>query len=69
MGDMLGKVTTVESWNVLAGPTAQTLTPVRSSPRTGFETAIGVSTSAHYLAVQAVGSSGEILGTPSLHEI
>jgi Arylsulfotransferase (ASST) len=55
--------TNVASWRVLGGPSASTLTPVVSGARTGFQTTISLPTSAAYVAVQALDSSGAVLGT------
>jgi hypothetical protein len=58
--------TGVTSWRVLAGPSPQQLAPVATAARAGFETAIptpaGVGP-ATYVAVQALDSSGALLGT------
>jgi len=60
--------TQAASWQVLAGPSAQQLTPVAGTPRTGFETAIATPTAQHYVAVQALSASGVVLGTsPTIH--
>jgi len=48
---------------VLAGPSAQQLTPVASAARSGFETAIAAPVAEAYVAVQALGAAGEVLGT------
>jgi hypothetical protein len=48
---------------VLGGPNAQQLTPVASAPRNGFETAVAVPAAEAYVAVQALGTAGEVLGT------
>jgi hypothetical protein len=50
--------TNVARWQVLAGPSARGLKPVRTVPRTGFETAIDVQASAKLFAVRAVGFPG-----------
>jgi hypothetical protein len=55
--------TRTASWRVLAGPSAQQLTPVASAARDGFETAIATPVAEAYVAVQALGASGEVLGT------
>ena len=56
--------TGVVAWQVLAGASASALaavgTPVASS---GFETAISATTSAPYVAVQALGAGGVVLAT------
>jgi hypothetical protein len=51
------------NWRVLAGPTAQQLTPVATATREGFETAITVPVAEGYVAVQALASSGAVLAT------
>ena len=48
---------------MLAGPTAQQLTPVTSAAREGFETAIAAPIAEGYVAVQALDASGAVLGT------
>ena len=50
--------TGVSRWQVLAGPSAHKLKPVRTVARTGFETAIALKTGARMFAVRAVGFSG-----------
>ena len=50
--------TGVSRWQVLAGPSARKLKPVRTVVRTGFETAIELRTGARMFAVRAVGFSG-----------
>ena len=57
--------TEVESWEVLAGPALDGLEPVRSVPRSGFETAIAVRTGEALLAVRALDGAGGALGTSS----
>jgi hypothetical protein len=57
--------TAVSSWRLLAGSSATSLAPVASVARTGFETAITVPVSMHgaYLAVQALGATGQVIGS------
>jgi Arylsulfotransferase (ASST) len=58
--------TLLTSWRVLAGPSPQQLAPVATAARAGFETAIGTPGGvgpATYVAVQALESSGAVLGT------
>ncbi len=55
--------TTVSAWKVLAGSSASSLAPVTTAPKHGFETTIAVSMSAPYVAVAALGSSGQTLAT------
>jgi len=54
--------TDVAGWEVLGGTTATGLGPVGHAARTGFETAIDVSTPDRYFAVEAVDSTGKVLG-------
>lgn len=54
--------TEVAQWRVLAGASASSLTPLATVARTGFETAIPVSATAPKLGVQALDSSGHVLG-------
>jgi hypothetical protein len=57
--------TLVASWRVLAGDTAHSLKPVAAALRSGFETAIALpaGTSGRYLTVQALGGTGQVLGS------
>jgi hypothetical protein len=55
--------TRTASWRVLAGPSPQQLTPVASAARSGFETTIVAPVAEAYVAVQALGAAGEVLGT------
>jgi hypothetical protein len=57
--------TEVASWRVLAGSSPSALAPVVAAPRSGFETAIPLSGAAagRYVAVQALATSGVVLGT------
>jgi hypothetical protein len=55
--------TTISSWRVLAGPSAQRLRGVGGGHRTGFETAISVRASGPCFAVQALSGSGRVLGS------
>lgn len=57
--------TEVASWRVLAGASAKQLTPVASSPKSGFETAIALASTERYVAVQALNGAGAVLGTSS----
>ncbi len=54
--------TQVAAWKVLEGASATSLTPVAQAPRAGFETVISSSGSGSYIAVQALGASGQVLG-------
>ena len=55
--------TKVASWQVLGGSTPTQLSPVAEAPAKGFETSIAASTSLPYVAVRALDSSGQVLGT------
>jgi hypothetical protein len=55
--------TDVASWTVLAGPDYAHLTPLTSTARDGFETAIHATSNQPYYAVQAVGADGSALAT------
>jgi Arylsulfotransferase (ASST) len=55
--------TEVDTWQVLAGADPDELEPAVSARRKGFETAITLHTDEPYLAVEAKGSVGRVLGT------
>ena len=55
--------TAVSSWQVLAGASANHLTPLQTDGKSGFETDISAGTGVPYFAVQALGSNGQVLGT------
>ncbi len=57
--------TQVAAWKVLEGANATSLTPVAQAQRAGFETAIAspLGPDGAYIAVQALGASGQVLGT------
>lgn len=56
--------TDVSQWRVLGGESAASVTaPIAAAPAGGFETAIPVSGAYAYFAVQALGSTGQVLGT------
>ena len=57
--------TGVASWRLLAGSSPDKLSPVASATAkaTGFETTIAAPTTKPYLAVQALDSSGKVMGT------
>jgi Arylsulfotransferase (ASST) len=57
--------TDVRSWRVLGGEGSGALTSLVTLARTGFETAIPVSSAQQWFAVQALGSAGQVLGTSS----
>lgn len=55
--------TEVRGWRVLAGPDPASLQPVQEAARSGFETAVEIPGRQAYVAVEALGASGEVLGT------
>ena len=55
--------TAMAGWRLLAGAGTRTLSPIATAPRSGFETAIALSSAPpRYLAVQALGAGGQVLG-------
>jgi hypothetical protein len=52
--------TTVASWQLLSGASATQLTPVSTTPKAGFETAIATPSAAFY-AVRALSAAGKVL--------
>jgi hypothetical protein len=55
--------TDVDSWRVLAGTSASALTPRATMPVAGFESSLTLPDPYPYVAVQAVGAAGQLLGT------
>ncbi len=55
--------TVVSSWRVLGGASPKALAPVASAAKSGFETAIATPAPEAYVAVQALGANGSVLGT------
>ncbi len=55
--------TGVGSWRVLAGSSPSALAPVATAAKAGFQTTITAHTSGPYIAVQALDSSGTVIGT------
>ena len=55
--------TNIASWRLLAGPSPGALAPVASRGFNGFETGISTSSAQAFFAVQALNSSGRVLGT------
>ena len=55
--------TTVASWRVLAGSSSGSLVPLMTVNKGGFETAMSANTGMPVFAVQALGSSGQVLAT------
>jgi hypothetical protein len=53
--------TRVARWRVVAGPDAEDLHEVGGGPKTGFETALTVTTVQPYVAVQALTAGGRVL--------
>jgi hypothetical protein len=57
--------TAVARWEVMAGTTPQSLAAIGSAARSGFVTAITVSSAQPYLAVRALDETGNLLATRS----
>jgi hypothetical protein len=57
--------TAVTGWRVFAGRSPKALSAVGQFPRAGFETEMTVPGTLHYLAVQALDSAGQVLGSSS----
>jgi hypothetical protein len=55
--------TAVAQWRLLGGTSPHALTPLTTVTRSGFETAITVSNTPRYLAVQALDTQGQVLST------
>jgi Arylsulfotransferase (ASST) len=55
--------TAVASWQVLAGPSPHSMVPLLTVGKRGFETAVAAPTGVPDFAVQALDSSGHVLGT------
>ena len=53
----------MRAWRVLGGATPAALSTLATAAVAGFETAIPVPSAAPVFAVQALGASGEVLGT------
>jgi hypothetical protein len=54
--------TEVASWQVLAGASPATLTPVTSAAKAGFQTTLTAQTAGPYVAVQALNAAGAVIG-------
>jgi hypothetical protein len=55
--------TGVATWRVVSGTNASDAAPVATAPRTGFETTIPVPELGPYVAVEALDSTGKVMGT------
>jgi hypothetical protein len=55
--------TDVASWRVLAGSAPGSLAPRVTMPDSGFESSVTFPEAFPYVAVQALGSAGQLLGT------
>ncbi|HTA98000.1 MAG TPA: arylsulfotransferase family protein [Solirubrobacteraceae bacterium] len=55
--------TAVTQWALLGGASPHALSPLAVAPRSGFETAISSPSAPRYLAAQALGAQGQVLGT------
>ena len=54
------------AWELLAGPTRASLSPVSITSRTGFETAIATTAAGPFYGVKALDASGQVLSTSSI---
>jgi hypothetical protein len=54
--------TAVAQWRLLGGAGAHSLGPVALATDSGFETAIALSSAPRYIAAQALGANGQVLG-------
>jgi Arylsulfotransferase (ASST) len=61
--------TQVSSWRVLEGSHPGSLRSTISAGRTGFETVLALQDQPRYVAVQALGSGGRVLGTSTVHVV
>jgi hypothetical protein len=57
--------TNVQSWRVLAGASSGALTPRATMPASDFESSLTLPDPYPYVAVQALGAQGQLLGTSS----
>jgi hypothetical protein len=55
--------TGVASWQLLAGASPSSLTPLTTVPRSGFQTTATATTSASYVESRALDASGDVLGS------
>jgi arylsulfotransferase ASST len=58
--------TDVAQWRVLGGTNPRALTPLAAAHRSGFETPIAIPTEPRYIAVQALGPQGQVLGISTI---
>ena len=58
--------TQTSAWELLAGRTRASLSPVSITSRTGFETAIATTTAGPFFEVKAPDASGKTLGTSAV---
>ena len=54
------------AWELLAGPTRASLSPVSITSRTGFETAITTTAAGPFYEVKALGAGGQVLKTSAV---
>jgi hypothetical protein len=57
--------TEVARWRVIGGPSGDMLAPLATATTGGFETSIPISTPPRYIAAQALGAQGQVLGSSS----
>ncbi|HTY97361.1 MAG TPA: arylsulfotransferase family protein, partial [Solirubrobacteraceae bacterium] len=56
------------SWRLLGGPSPTSLATVATVPKSGFETTIQLGSQPPYVAVQALNSSGNVIGTSGVEK-
>ncbi|HWX97647.1 MAG TPA: arylsulfotransferase family protein [Solirubrobacteraceae bacterium] len=61
--------TDVDSWRVLAGASANALSPRATMPLAGFESSLTLPDPYPYVAVQAIGKAGQLLGTSAVAKV
>ncbi len=61
--------TRVDAWRVLGGQSAGSLAPAATVPKSGFETAITVPSTATSFKLQALDRAGRVIGTSSLFSV
>lgn len=55
--------TQIADWRIMGGPNRHLLLPLDTAPRTNFETVITLGTKPRYVSVEALSSSGQVLGS------
>ncbi len=61
--------TEVASWQILAGASPSSLTPLETVPRSGFQTEATIASAAPYVQTRALGASGNVLGGSAAYRV